>query len=114
MADYPNTEKYITALMDGRLAFLVNLARQYGEILGEYRFRWADGNLEILVDDMHFSMEAYFCGEIVCSTKTMTYLDGDWWKIIAPHKDKIEKIIQRDKDKKNHQLFRQLMKNTLN
>lgn len=108
------SEKYIEALMDGRITFLTNLARQLGRKSGEYKFLWASGGLEIFVDDMKFLLLVKFWGKIVCSNEVMIFIAGDWWEIVAPDRKKIEQTIKHLETIAVRQAMEALIENNLN
>jgi len=85
-----NTKNYIEALVDGRTAFLTNLARQCGERPGGYKFFWISLGLEIFVDDLKFLLRVKFKEQIVCSNEQMIFVEGDWWRIVEPHRKKTQ------------------------
>lgn len=108
------SEKYIEALMDGRTAFLTNLARQQGKKLDEYKFFWAEGGLEIFVDDMKFLLVVKLWGKIVCSNELMIFVPGNWWEIVAPFKGKTEQIIKHLKMEEVRRALEVLIENSEN
>jgi len=115
MENLPNlSEKYIEAVLDGRAAFLTDLARQYGRKTGEFKFFWAARGLEIFVDDMRFLMTVKFRGQIVCSTESMIFNDGDWWLIVQNHRENIESIVSRRSKKEAFLCLKEMFTNNPN
>ena len=108
------SEKYIEALIDGRKAFLTNLARHCGQKAGEYTFLWSAGGLEIIVDDLKFLLMVTFLGRVVVSNEEMIFVDGDWWKIVGPYKEKIEQTIKYLERAKARRAMEILIENNIN
>lgn len=115
MENIPDTsEKYIEALLDGRSAFLTNLARQQGQKFGEYKFLWKKGALKIFVDDLKFLLIVKLWRKIVFSNELMIFIPGDWWKIVAPYREEIEQAIKYLKAEEARQAIELLMENNTN
>jgi hypothetical protein len=95
MEKRPDTsDKYIEALLDGRITFLTNLARQRGRKSDEYIFHWSGDGLEICVDDTKFLLTVTFVGKVVCSNEAMIFVAGDWWKIVEKYTEQTIKNVQ--------------------